>query len=170
MNKHERSNGLFRGLIAVAAIGIVALAITSLGQLRAQNQSGSDGNASKVAQVGTYDRQKAFRQYPGRKDLMDAFTSARSQMSKAQQEGNQKKIKEIQQNLQKKQTEIVKKFQKDVKKALPDVADKAKVKVVAVDVVYTADDVNTKDITSDIVKAIGGDPEKMNQLPQGLGQ
>ena len=166
MDRRDKSSGMFRGLIAVAAIAVVALAVTSFARLQAQDKSGSDGKAAEVAQVGTYDMQMAFQQYPGREELMKIYQSVKSEMSKAQKEGDQEKAREIQQKLQKKQQEIIEKFRSDVEKAVPKVANSTGVKVVAVQVVYTADGVNTRDITPQIVEEIGGDPEAVKQAQQ----
>jgi len=166
MDRSDKSNGMFRGLIAVAAIAVVALAVTSFAGLQAQD----NGKDAKVAQVGTYDMQMAFQQYPGREELMKTYQSVRSEMSKAQKEGDQKKAKEIQQKLQKKQQEIIEKFRSDVEKAVPKVAKSTGVKVVAMQVVYTAEGINTKDITPQIVEKIGGDPEAVKQARQAPSQ
>lgn len=141
-------------LTVISCVAIVGAAVAVLfaesGQVRAQTEPGADD----AVKVGTYDQQSAFMQYPGREKLVEAY-------QEAQKENGQDQA--TQQRLQKIQQEVIEDFRSDVSEVVPDVAEEAGVQVIATGVKYTADDISTRDVTPEIVEAIGGDPEALEQ-------
>ncbi len=110
--------------------------------------------------VGTYDAETVFQSHPAQSELSSAMQSAQMQMQQAQQTGNQQQMQQIQMEHQQTRGRLIGEFEDDIAEAMPDIAKSTGVNVAAMEVMYTADDVETKDITSDLVAAIGqGDGE-----------
>lgn len=162
MRQSKNDSRKVHRFVAVAALAIATLSIISAGRLdvQAQISEGIQPEPEPVVQAGTYDPEQAFAQYPGREKLMETYQSALPALQKAQQEGDEKKALQLQQELSQKRDQIVKKFQNDVQQALPDIAKATGVQLVALQVVYTGEGVKTKDITPQVVEAIGGDPDE----------
>lgn len=156
--------------VAGAAILAVALTITWAGGVNAQELPRPEAGRQAVVQVGTYEPQRAFEQYPGGQRLIEAYQAAQADMVKAQEAGDERALEQIQQQLQQTQQEVIGQFERDVEALLPDVARAAQVQVIALDVVYTAKGVNTKDVTPQvarglIAKAEGEAEERRRELP-----
>ncbi|MFW6164409.1 MAG: hypothetical protein ACODAJ_16690 [Planctomycetota bacterium] len=150
----------------------VALAVTVLtmllGHVSAQAQAprrDAPGQRKAALQVGTYDPQAVFMKHPAQEQLAKAGQAARTQMQKAQQEGDQEKVEQVQRQYAETRTRFIDKFEDDVADALPDVARAAGVKVIAVQVAYTAEDVRTKDITPHLVKVFSKQDEGKRERP-----
>lgn len=131
--------------------GVATAVAMFTGLLSAQAQDAPEKPQSTL-QVGTYDVEATFQQHPAQKELEKASQTAQAQMQAAQQEGDQQKLQQIQQQFQQTRSQVVEKFYRDVNKAMPTVAKAADVKVVAAEVSYTAKDVETKDITPQLIK------------------
>lgn len=144
-------------LVAVAAILAGAITVAWTGRANAQDVD----TRKATVRVGVYNQEQVFQQYPAREELLKVYESAQADIQKAQQEGNQQRVQQLQQELQVKQQQIIQQFENDVEEALPDVAREANVHVVALEVVYTAEGVNTKDLTAEIAEGIGGEPEQV---------
>lgn len=169
--KHLRTaHRKFKALVAVVIVATAVVVIASSTPLRAQMAPAGQGEeeASEQEQegdpiVGTYNPQKVFQQYPGREKLMKLHQEAQSEM---QGEQDQEKAQKLQQELQQEQQKIIGEFQDEVKDKLPGVADEAGVKVIAMEVQYTDDDIASQDLTDAVIEAIGGDPDAA-QEPAG---
>jgi hypothetical protein len=166
----HRNTNKFVLLVVLAAGGLIT-AVMFTGQLNAQDQVPSlqnspEQNSKEEVQfkVGTYDPQTAFSKHPAQKTLMDSYTSIQASIQKAQQEGDQQKVMQLEQQFEQQRNQIIEQFQQDVEKALPDAADKAGVKVIALEIAYTADDVAPEDVTSDIVETF---TEEDGGIPAG---
>lgn len=155
MDTLSRSRKATRVVAGIAVVAVIALAIVWAGWPKAQ----AAPDDKTVVQVGTYEPQKVFGDSPAGKELQDEVQAIRPAIMKAQQAGDQQKIQQLQQQFQKKQEEAVEKFESDVEKALPDVAKAAGVGVIALEVVYTAEGIETQDVTEQLTKAIGGQPQ-----------
>jgi Skp family chaperone for outer membrane proteins len=129
------------------------------GRLGADEKQAAEG-----LQVGTYTPQKIFQQSGGGAKLMEARRDAQKQAQEAQKNGDQKKLQKLQQDYRKKQMAIIQDFQKQVKAVLPEVAEKTGVEVIAAQVQYTAEGISTRDVTKQIVKALGDRPEKAKKI------
>ncbi len=148
--KHGRFIPLF---VVIGVVAIAAVTFLWAGQPEAR----ADQQAQGITRVGTFDIEQVFQTYPGREDMMEAQQEAQPQMAEAQQEGDHQKMQEIQQQLQQKQQEVIDTFHDDVEAELPDIADDANVQVIAVEVEWTADGIDTTDVTDDVVEALGGE-------------
>ncbi|GAB4324771.1 MAG: hypothetical protein Kow0074_18040 [Candidatus Zixiibacteriota bacterium] len=106
-------------------------------------------------QVGTYDPQRAFQAHPAYGELMQVMQTAQMQMQQAQQSGDQMKIQQIQQQFEQTRNAVATRFQDDIAARMPTVAKVAGVELVAAKIVYTADNVGTKDLTDLLIDAFG---------------
>ncbi|MEX0655625.1 MAG: OmpH family outer membrane protein [Phycisphaeraceae bacterium] len=138
--------GLLGGLMAVAlAAGAAVVTTPSVGQAQ---EAGGD------LRVGTYDPEQVFGAYHGREAFMQQFQELQTEAQAAQQEGNQEQLMQIQQQLQQAQQEVIETFQGDVEEVMPDVAEDAGVQIVAVEVVYTAEGINSEDVTNQVIEKL----------------
>lgn len=119
--------------------------------------------------VGTYDTELVFQRHPSYDELMEALTTAQQGMQQAQQEGNQEEAMRVQQQYEQTRNRVIEEFRTDVTETVPEAAEAAGVQVVAVEIIYTGDDVGAKDITDELIEAFGGEveePEPLFQMPQ----
>ncbi|MFO8006725.1 MAG: hypothetical protein R6V05_03225 [Candidatus Brocadiia bacterium] len=167
MAQGKNNSRKVRRLVAIAVLVIAAITVALAGRLDAQAQAlqRTEAEPRRVAQVGTYDPQKAFEQSPAQEELMEAYEASLPALREAEQKGDQQKAQQLQQKLVQKREQLIGEFQNDVRAALPDVAKAAGVQVVALDIVYTEESVNTKDITPQIVEAIADGPPGEEALP-----
>lgn len=119
-------------------------------------------------QVGTYDPQEVFRAHPAQDKLIDSIRSAQKEMQEAQEAGDQEKMQQIQQRAERNREQVIDRFQQDVADALPKVARSAKVKVVALEVVYAAEDVRTKNITPQLIDVFRDENKDADRVPSLL--
>jgi len=139
-------------LSALLTAGLVLGAVVLTGphtNAQAQQQV-----AESAMKVGVYDQEALFREYPGSDELMQFYQGIQQQMQEAQQNGNRQKLQQLQQAAEQKQKEVIDKFNHAVDEALPKVAAKIGVKIVAIEVVYTAGDVETTNLTRSLADAI----------------
>lgn len=115
--------------------------------------------AEAELRVGTYDPQSVLEQHPAHEELWQTAQSTQSEMQKAQQEENYEKVQQLQQEYQQKRNQILDDFEADIDEALPEVAEDTGVQVVALEVVYTGDEVQTQDITPDLVEELNDNQE-----------
>ncbi len=108
----------------------------------------AEGEAA--VRVGTYDPEAVFQQYPGYAELMEAVQTAQQELEGADQQA----IMQAQQRIQELQAEVIRDFQADVDRALPDVARNAELQLVAIEVAYATDGIETVDITAQLAEAV----------------
>lgn len=126
---------------------LLALTVGPLGAQEAGQQSETTMN------VGTYDMQAAFEQHPAQKELQQLMNSLQAKAEQAQgEEGGAAELQRLQAQYNEKRTQVIQQFHVDVEKVVPDAAKEAGVSVVAVELIYKGNDVNVKDITSEIIK------------------
>ncbi len=154
-------------------LGVATTVAMFAGSLSAQAQDAPEKPQSTF-QVGTYDPEAAFQQHPAQVELGEASQTAQAQMQAAQQEGDQQKLQQIQQQFEQTRGQVIEKFYRDVNQTMPTAAKAADVKVVAVEVSYTANDVETRDITPQLIAAFDGPredtPLDAPEKPQGTFQ
>lgn len=136
-------------LSTVIAAGVVAAVTLFAAQPTAHGQ-----NAAAALKVGTFDQQAVFQNFPASQELMTLYQDVQQQMDEARRAGDQQKIMQLQQAMETKRQEVVGDFQTAVDDALPAVADNAGVQVIALQVVYTSDDVEQTDLTQNLATAI----------------
>jgi len=131
--------------------------VASILLLSVQSDAQGQNAAANAMQVGTYDQQALFQEYPGSDELTEFYRDLQQRMQQAQQEGNQQKLQELQQEAEAKRQQVLQGFQNAVKTAIPQVAEEADVQVVALQVVYAADDVEQADLTRPLAQAIAAE-------------
>jgi Skp family chaperone for outer membrane proteins len=158
MRKNFMYKAVF-GLTLVAATAVIMVAVS--GDVKAQNpppappaQTGEQTGEDLV--VGTYDAQRVFEQHPAQDKLVELSTSLQAKMQQAQESGDDMQVNQIQEEYSQQRDQIIEDFYSNVEKTIPVAAKKAGIKVVAMEIVYTADDVRTEDITSDVIETING--------------
>lgn len=137
------------------AICVFAAAILLAGHYSAQAQ-GQPVNVppdKDAFKIGTYDKMQAFQKHPAQAELKKIERQANTDMQKAQKQGDQQKMREAQQQYQQKRQQVLQKFEQDVSEAVPEIAKEAGLEAVALDVVYTKNDVKTKDITPELINS-----------------
>ncbi len=110
--------------------------------------------AEVSVQIGTFNSERTLQTHPVQAELQKALSKAQNQMQEAQQEGDQQKMQQIQQQYEQTHDKLIEKFEQDVGEAMPAAAEEADVKVVALEVLYKAAGVQTKDITFEVIKII----------------
>jgi Skp family chaperone for outer membrane proteins len=143
----HRANKFLVGVGAVAGLVMVAVLVA------AQPPGYAAERPESALKIGTYEPAAAFQAHPDQKGMMEALRTAQTQMQQAQQEKDQQKMQQIQKQYEQVRQQAVQKFQKDLSEVLPEVAKAAGVKVVATQVVYKAEGVQTVDLTPVLVKA-----------------
>lgn len=133
-----------------AAVLTLALGIFAL-QPGVQAQEAGDGLV-----VGTYQPNEIAQAVGFQQKMMQKMEGLQARMQQAQQEGDQEAMQQIQTEAQQAQQEATDELLADIEAVMPRVAEQTGVRIVAVDVAYTAEDVTTKDITQDIVNAMSG--------------
>jgi len=163
MRRH--SNKLVLGVIL--AVGIVAAVTVLAGHATAQlqNPPGEVQNLPPqppaAVQIGTYDVQATFQQHPLQKELMESFTAIQTQLRQAgAREDASEEVQKLEQKYKKIREQIVELFQRDVRQALPTVAEETGVKAIALQVVYTDDDSEVVDVTPDLIKVLSKQNEE----------
>lgn len=111
-------------------------------------------------QVGTYDPQSVLEQHPAHEELWQAAQSTQSEMQKAQEQDDYEQVQQLQKQYQEKRNQILDDFEADIDNAIPEVAEDMGVQVVALEVVYTDDNIQTKDITSELVDELNDDQDQ----------
>jgi len=141
--------------LALPAVLTGALALTVVVLVGPQTDArAQQQDTDSAVTVGVYDQQALFDQYPGSDELIQYYQDVQQQMQAAQQSGDQQKLQQLQQSIQQKRQEILTNFQQAVDEAVPEVARSVGVKVVAMEVIYTAEDVQTTNLTRSLADAI----------------
>jgi Skp family chaperone for outer membrane proteins len=162
--ENARNNRL---TVIVAGVILTALALIagSLGPRHAQAQEETSIN------VGTYDPQSVFEQHPAQKELEQLMNSLQAKAEQAQgEEGGTAELQRLQAQYEQTRTRLVEQFHGDIEKVMPAAAKAADVSVVAVELIYKGNDVNVKDITSEIIKRFKEDTGDQGETPPAAPQ
>jgi len=127
------------------------------------------GQADDVLAVGTYSVEDVAAQSGLQQQMQQEMSGLQIRMQEAQQEGDQAAMQQIQTEAGQIQERIVADFENSLDAAMPAVAEKAGVKIIAADVSYAADDVETRDVTNDIIAEMNGGAAPTPDIP-GLQQ
>ena len=160
MFKTSQNKFIFLTSITIAAIIVVAVFTKHLdaGPKDPSEKAAAESARSEAdAMIGTYDTQIAFQKYPLQETLMEKVTSLRVSIQEAEDEGNYEKVQQLRQKYEEERIRILEKFQKDIRDALPEVAEDTGVKVIAVEFAYIDEDVKTVDITPHLVEAFANE-------------
>ena len=141
-------------------IGGIGLALNGP-SAQAKEQKGGEKSAAVV--IGTYSPQKAFSGTSRGQEVMKSMREMQKKMREAGKNKNRKKMREMRKQAQKQRqaaSSAFDSFRKNVQKAAPKVAEAHGLHAVVRSgrrnsaLIYTADDVETKDITAKLVKAL----------------
>jgi len=155
--------GVAGALAAVAFVGLPT---------QAQQQGQGDDSIT----VGTVQAQQVYQNYDGRQQMMQQIRQIQQEARQAQQNGNQQQARQKQQQMQQKQQEIMQKFRSNMEKATQQVAEDQDIDLVAQQVSYASDRVQTQDITEPVTQALNEmvdvDDQQQGQSRQlpGAGQ
>lgn len=147
-------------LAAAVAIPAVALTTTSL-----DAQNDRDG-----VRIAVYDDQLVFQRSSFGRELVEYYREIQPKMQQARQGQNQQEMQELQMEIQQKREQAVSDFQEEIESVLPEISEKMNLHAVAVDVVYTGDNVESVDITKTVVEELGGEMPAQNPQSGGFGQ
>ncbi|MFO7975252.1 MAG: hypothetical protein R6V12_11520 [Candidatus Hydrogenedentota bacterium] len=140
--------------VAMVVAAVTAISITA-GHLRVQAQE-----AAPVIEIGTYNPQAAFEKHPAQTALMEIMETLQTDLQKAQEEGDSAKVQQIQQQYEQERAQAIEQFHNDINRIIPSAAQAAGVNVVALEIVYAAENVKTQDITPELINAfddLGGE-------------
>lgn len=120
--------------------------------------------------VGTFQPSQVAAELGLREKIQQEMAGLQQRMQTAQQSGDQQAMQAIQGEAQKIQQDMVQTFQETIDNALPGVAQDAGVELIALEVAYAADGVETVDVTESLVSALGveGSPEASESVPPAL--
>ncbi len=135
----------------VISLAVVAIAVAFILTI---NLNAQVNEPASSLQVGIYSPQVVFEQSPGQAKLMEIRNSIQAEMEQAQAAGDSQKMQQLQQKFEQQRARAIDEFQRDMDEVLPSVARVAGVDVVALEVVYTGENVGTKDITDSIILAL----------------
>jgi hypothetical protein len=145
---------------ALALIGAIAMLPSLKAQDRSQTQrpaetgmQAPDAPAQEIV-VGTYDPQAVAEQAGVPQRIEAAMQPFQQRLVAAQQEGDQQAMQQIQVEAQQVQQTMAAEFFAEVGDAMPPVARRAGVDVIAAEVAYAAPGVTTKDLTTEVVRAV----------------
>lgn len=139
----------------LAGIAGAALAAT----LVTQDTTRAQEEAPAIA-VGTFNpgqvAQESGLQAKMQASMQGKMEGLRERAQAAQQSGDQAAMQQIQTEAQQIQNDAVAEFQSTLDGTLPEVAKAAGVEIIAVEFAYTAPGIESKDLTAQIVAALGG--------------
>jgi TolA-binding protein len=158
--------------IGIACAFVVGIGLWNLAEAQDAPAPAAAAENDAELRVGTLEPGMAFQHWAGRDEAIAQMQQIQTQAQAAQQAGDEMQVMQLQNQMQQKQQELLTNFERDLREVLPEVAREAGVKVIAVNIAYTADDVETQDLTAEVVEALGGDAAMLDQpmLPGGFGQ
>jgi Skp family chaperone for outer membrane proteins len=109
--------------------------------------------------VGTYQPQQVAEQSPAQAKLSQRVQGLQAEMQQAQQAGDQTELQRLQAQAQQAQQDAAAEFQSAINSAMPGVAESAGAQIIAVEVAYTAPNVQTVDVTQQIIREMQSDTE-----------
>lgn len=136
-------------VLALATIAAAAIAAALLAQTAIQAQESTPTDTSIV--VGTYELQDVAEQYGINQKLMEGMSGLQERMMAAQQQGDQEEMQRIQAEAQQIQDDVVTTFEDEIEAAMPNVAEQTGADIIAVEVGYIGEDIETKDVTQELI-------------------
>ncbi len=140
---------LAAGAALVAAVGIAA------GLTLAPDHHG-EGKMT----IGTYEPQQVFDNYHRTVEFFEYLEQIQAEAMEAQQTGDQDRLMELEMQFQQRQQELMERFEAAVERTMPTVASDQNVQLIALEIVYSSDEIDEKDLTTEIL-------EKLNQNAGG---
>ncbi len=133
-----------RPIKSAAIAGILLIAAGFSGFAAAQS--------ARTVTIGQADMEEVFGQYRPVQDFQAEIEKVQEDFRKAQEEGNQQRLMEIQQDFQIKQNMLMQTFQEDLRKASAAVSGKMNLHVIAVEILYHSDAAEVADVTDELIE------------------
>lgn len=144
-----------RTLKPVLATGAAVLLLAAGAFLAGPDLHAQDDEGAGVV-VGTYNPQEVAQAVGLQQQMMQEMQALQQRAQEAQQSGDQQAIQEIQAEAQQIQQETADQFMADLEGVMAQVAEENGTAIIATDVTYTAPGVTTKDLTQEVIAALGG--------------
>ena len=135
-----------RRISILGGLGFAAL----LALLVAVNDIGAQEKKAGLV-IGTFDPQQVAEQTGIQQRMMKAMEGLQQRAETAQQTGDQQAMMAIQQEAMQIQEQIAGDFEKEMTDAMPKVAAKAGVHAIVMEVSYSSDEVEVKDVTAQLL-------------------
>lgn len=143
-----------RTLKPVLTTGAVVLVLAAGAFLTSSDLHAQDDQSAEIV-VGTYDPQQVAQAVGLQQQMMQEMQGLQARAQAAQQSGDQQAIQEIQAEAQQIQQDAADRFLADVEAVMAEVAQEAGASIIATEVTYTSPGVATKDVTQDVIAALG---------------
>lgn len=143
-------------------------------QAAEERKKDADGKEDRM-RVGVYHPQQVFTSSKLGERMQRDFEEIHRELQSAQQEGDQQRMEQLQMRAQQAQQQLIASFEQNIERIIPRVAREEEVQLVAMEILYAAEEVETRDLTEAVVKhldaAMADDPERPQepqqpQLPQ----
>lgn len=115
--------------------------------------------------VGTYQPEQVAQAVGLQQKMMQDMQGLQARMQQAQQAGDQAAMQQIQAEAQQIQQNAADEFLADVEGVMAQVAEETGATIIATDVTYTAAGVATKDVTEDVIAALGVEAPSTDPAP-----
>lgn len=122
------------------------------------------GEAAEIV-VGTYQPQEVAQAVGLQQQMMQDMQGLQQRMQTAQEAGDQAAMQQIQAEAQQIQENAADEFLADVEGVMAQVAEETGATIIATDVTYTAPGVATKDVTGDVIAALGAEAPSTDPAP-----
>lgn len=122
------------------------------------------GDAAEIV-VGTYQPQQVAQAVGLQQQMMQEMQGLQQRMQTAQEAGDQAAMQQIQAEAQQIQQNAADEFLADVEGVMAQVAEETGATIIATDVTYTAPGVATKDVTGDVIAALGAEAPSTDPAP-----
>lgn len=151
-------------VLAFSTIAVAAVLTAFMAQNTTQAQEQTSGII-----VGTYEPQRVAEQYGINEKLMEGMAGLQQRMQAAQQQGDQQEMQQIQAEAQQVQNDVIGEFENEVEAVLPSVAEETGADIIAVQVAYVAEGIETKDVTNEVIAEMnGGAAQEADEQPETL--
>ncbi len=108
--------------------------------------------AGETVMIGLADMERVFHEYSGTKAFQEEISGIEEDFQRAQQEGDQQKLMEIQQNFQIKQSRLIENFQAAIQEAASPVSERMNVHIIVAEVLYHSDKAEIVDVSDELIE------------------
>ena len=109
-------------------------------------------HSAETILIGQAEMERVFNEYQGTKDFQEEIAGIQEDFQRAQQEGDQQKLMEIQQNFQIMQNQLIENFQAAIKEASAPVSERMNVHIIVAEVLYHSDSAQIVDVSDELIE------------------
>ncbi len=152
-----RNQHVIQKSVSAASVLLLSAALAVAQQVPGAADVPAPAGAEPVAgamRVGVFDVNQAFNAYPGVQRAQQRGQELQGEMQEASAAQDQARMGEIQQEFQQLQQRAMQEFQQDLQRALPDIASNAGVPLIVSEVAYAEDNLESVDLTGEVVSAL----------------